>query len=146
MYNTVSNNNRVVSWVLWGLCLCLGLFLALHVFSSSTKADDIYAKRVQNAVLDLEKLHETAIDNLISRVEEIHNNTAPNYFESLGDDLGIYVFNQDTLIFWNSNLIEPKLLRKRVKKDCDTILNLGLGDFLVSSTVKDSYTCYFFLC
>ena len=94
MYITVSNNNRVVSWVLWGLCLCLGLFLALHVFSSSTKADDIYAKRVQNAVLDLEKLHETAIDNLISRVEEIHNNTAPNYFESLGDDLGIYVFNK----------------------------------------------------
>ncbi len=144
MNNTVSNNNRVVSWVLWGLCLCLGLFLALHVFSSSTKADDIYAIRVQNAVLDLEKLHETAIDNLISRVEEIHNNTAPNYFESLGDDLGIYVFNQDTLIFWNSNLIEPKLLRKRVKKDCDTILNLGLGDFLVSSAVKDSYTCYLF--
>lgn len=139
------NRIPVVSWVLIGLFISFGLFLLFHLFSFSNASHELFAKRVQKAVSNQEEQLLLAKEDVLARMGEFADNGAENTLESFAsDEVGVYVFNQDTLLYWNSNTIEPKLLRKRVKIGRDTILNLGLGDFLVTSAMMEGYTCYLF--
>ena len=145
MNNKESFNKNVITWVLVGLFFLLGLFLVFHFISFSNSSSDLFAKRVQKAVLNRETELSDAKESVISRVIEINEHTSPNTFESLTKDgIGLYVFHEDSLVFWNSNTLEPKLLRKRVKIDCDTILNLGFGDYLVTSGSNEGFSFYLF--
>ena len=58
--------------------------------------------------------------------------------------VGLCVFNKDSLVYWNNNSIEPKTLRRRVPLNTDTIVNLNVGDYLVTSTSDESYSYYLF--
>lgn len=145
MNNNANHRISLLSWFLIGLFLLLGCYLVFNLFSFSKSSDTFNANRVQKAVSNQEQILLESKEKLLSLFGESSEDATPNTIESFfKDDVGIYVFDKDTLVYWNSNAIEPKLLRKRVKIEHDTILNLGLGDFLVTSTIKDGYSCYLF--
>ena len=133
------------SWFLIGLFLLLSLFLVSYLVSFSKASDVLFAKRIKNSISSREELLLQSKEKFLARLGEIDGALSPSLVSSIVDDeVGLYVFDNDTLVFWNNNSIEPKLLRKRVQIGHDTILNLGLGDFLVTSAMKDGYSCYLF--
>lgn len=143
------NNQRkkrdVLSWVLSIMLVVSGLFFIFHLFSFTEVSHRWFAGRVQNAVLRAEDALARSTVDLTQAFDQWNENEG---FQSMNFDLptnvGAYVFKNDTLVYWSNNLIEPRPLRKRVGAPCDTIVNLNIGDFLVSSTPHGKYTFYLY--
>lgn len=57
------------------------------------------------------------------------------------DDM-LFVFQDDSLCYWNSNTISPRYLTRRVSVGVDTICNLHVGDALVVSFAHEKYSVY----
>ena len=136
---------EVLSWVLGALLILFGLFFAFHLFSFTENSHRLFAKRVQKAIFrEDDALQKSKID-LVTAYDQWSEAKGFQSLDSiLPHDVGAYVFNKDSLVYWNNNLIEPKVLRKRVGESCDTIVNLNIGDFLITSTPHGSYSFYLF--
>ena len=131
MNKQTGKHRDAVLWVLGIVMLILSFFLAFHLFSFSEASHRIFSSRVQKAVQKEEdRLKATKASFLGSN-------------QAIPASVGLYVYRNDSLLFWNTNLVEPKLLRKRVPCNTDTIVNLNIGDFLVSSTLHNN-CCYCF--
>ena len=131
MDNTKKKHRDIITWVLGILLLILSFFVVFHVFSFSDASHRIFSKRVQKAVYHQEDL-------LQAKAELLQN------YDFSSVDAYLYVFKKDSLLYWNSNLIEPKQVRKRIGPNADTIINLNVGDFLVTSAASNDYS--FYLC
>ena len=57
---------------------------------------------------------------------------------------GLTVFMNDTLVYWNRNEINPKLMKRKVKVGVDTICPLASGNYYVKSYEKGSMTYYLY--
>ena len=90
------------------------------------------ARLVQKSVVEVE----TEIQDLIG------NNS--NYHQYDKAKVGLFVFHNDSLLYWNNNLVGPKLIRRKVKPDCDTICNLLTGDYYVRTFSKGHLDYYVF--
>ena len=55
---------------------------------------------------------------------------------------GLTVFMNDTLVYWNRNDVNPKLMKRKVKMGNDTICNLLSGNYYVKSYQTGNTTCY----
>ena len=134
-----------VSWILGILSVLLGLFLLFHVFSFSGASHRIFSKRLQQVVYQEDDVLQQAKVDLLYAFDQWNYSGAFNALDyKMPSTVGVYLFNKDSLLYWNSNLIEPKLLRKRVALGSDTIININNGDFLVSSSAYGSYSFYLF--
>lgn len=128
MENTKS---KLIPWVLGVLLFILSFFVVFHFFSFSKSSHNIFSKRVQNAILKED-----------DRLQKVKANLLFDFKYENISDVDVLVFNKDSLVYWNTNLIEPKLLRKKVEPNLDTMVNLNVGDYLVTSGVYDQYTFY----
>lgn len=55
-------------------------------------------------------------------------------FENNG--IGVFVYHNDSLQYWNTNEVSPRLLRRKVILGTDTICNLLNGDYYIKSFKK----------
>ena len=110
------------------LAIILSLFFRFGLRYAANP--EVFQREVQNSIIGAE----FEIKNCIA--------TPQNYAKYTGKDLGVLVYSGDSLIYWNSNLVGPKLIRRRVPLNCDTISNLLCGDFLVKSFSKDNLSFY----
>lgn len=55
---------------------------------------------------------------------------------------GLTIFMNDTLVFWNRNDINPKLLKRKINIGNDTISNLLSGNYYVKSFQNEQTTYY----
>ena len=122
------------NWILIIILLLLCGILVFHLFSFTGMSHRLFAKQIQKVVLKE--------DAILQQAKQNHQTLQD--LDNLPNTIGAYVYNRDSLLYWNSNVIDPDLLRKRVKMDCDTIVNLNVGDFLVTSFEKDSCSFFFF--
>ena len=142
----ISKKKRdVLSWILGSLLVVFVLFFIYYIFSFSEASHRLFAKRVQNVISHEDGILQKAKQDL----ETVFENWSENHeFQSLDSvvpaSVCADVFKKDSLVYWNNNLIEPKLLRKRVGESCDTIINLNVGDFLITSSSHGPYTFYLF--
>lgn len=123
-------NYRNFGLVLMSLAAVLFLFFrfGLHYASNS----DVFLGEIQKSVLKAER----DIDACAS---------LPNYFPKYDEKkLGVVVYKDDSLVYWNTNIVGPKLIRRRVPLESDTICNLLCGDCLVRSFAKDGFSYYVF--
>lgn len=140
--NSIKNKNRFFLFFIAGLFLILGVFVLFHVFSFSENSKKLFANRVQKVIVKQEDLIQQTKNQLTSSFDKSISQKTIDF--DLPNSVGVYVFSQDSLVYWSSNAIEPKVLRKRFMSAQDTILSLGTGDYLVSSFTKDSYSIYLF--
>ena len=133
MTRILHHRNQWITWVLAILLVVLGFFLLFHVFSLSGASHRLFAKRLQQLVYQED-----------DRLQKAKADLVGNDQWNVPSSVGVYVFNNDSLIYWNTNAIEPKLLRKRVDLVSDTIINLNAGDYLVTSTAHGAYSFYLF--
>ncbi|MBR4560576.1 MAG: ATP-binding protein [Bacteroidales bacterium] len=87
---------------------------------------------VQHAIKEVEKNTKNLIDN------------NANYHQYDLAEVGLYIFHDDSLLYWNNNLVGPKLIRRKVQVNNDTICNLLTGDYYVRTFSKGNLNYYVF--
>ena len=108
----------------WGrilLCFSAVLFLLLGAAHWGLKRPEVIVRQVQRIAHKTEK----EIDALTQNYADYGQYTKKGY--------GLFVFKQDTLLHWNDNTINPKLIKKKVATDNDTLCNLLSGDYYIKS-------------
>ena len=108
------------------------MLIAFLVGESYLSREKVTARIVQKTVRQAER----EIDHLITTVADFKQYEKNN--------IGIYAFLNDTLFYWNNNAVGPKLIKRKVPMNCDTICNLLTGDYYVKSFEKGPFQCYAF--
>ena len=135
----------LLSWILGVLLIVFGLLFAFHLFSFTKLSHHLFAKRVQKAVYRVDDALQQSKQKLTTTFDQWSESEDFQPMEMvLPPTVCAFVFKQDSLVYWNSSLIEPKVLHRRVGESCDTIMNLNIGDFLISSTPQGPYSFYLF--
>ena len=143
--NTSQKKIDVISWILAALLIVFGLFFISHLFSFTEVSHRKFAKRVQKAVYQVDDALQQSKQKLITAFDQwVATDELQPMDQMLPPSVGAFVFKQDSLVYWNNTLIEPKVLHKRVGESCDTIMNLNVGDFLITSTPHGPYSFYLF--
>ena len=114
------------------MIIALGILLTIVVFSASLKNQRVFARLVQQEIHKVEK-----------QVKELIDNNA-NYHQYDKAEAGLYVFHNDSLLYWNNNNVGPKLIRRKVGLNNDTICNLLTGDYYVRTFNKGNLDYYVF--
>ena len=141
--NATRKKADVLSWILGAVLTVSVLFFGFHLFSFSEVSHRLFAKRVQKAIYQVDDALQFSKQKLISSfdgTDETVDNQALDF--ELPSSVCAFVYKGDSLAYWNSNLIEPKVVRKRVGETCDTIMNLNIGDYLITSTLHGPYSFY----
>ena len=118
-----------------GFILCavgLVLMLTLWLFFYLSLKPAFLNRSLQNSVLRMDKEMQLQIENGLDHVELEKSQT------------GLAVFKNDTLVFWNRNDADPKLLKRNVVVGHDTICPLFSGNYYVKSYVGENLTYYVF--
>ena len=117
----------------WGILLFAAIILIIAAITSlGIEKPDVGAKMVQHAIKEVEKNTKNLIDN---------NATYHQYDLA---EVGLYIFHDDSLLYWNNNLVGPKLIRRKVQVNNDTICNLLTGDYYVRTFSKGNLNYYVF--
>ena len=114
------------------LAIAVGILLVAGLGSLYLRQPQSCARLVQKSVEEVE----TEIQDLIE------NNS--NYHQYDKAKVGLFVFHNDSLLYWNNNLVGPKLIRRKVSPDNDTICNLLTGDYYVRTFSKGNLDYYVF--
>ena len=125
-----TKNRKRFGWAM--LILACVLMMTAGITSKAIERTKVSSKIIQQAVNDVEKD--------IQWLEE--NNS--NYHQYDVEKVGLYVFHSDSLLYWNNNLVGPKLIRRKVGQDKDTICNLLTGDYYVHTFRKGNLDYYAF--
>ena len=88
-------------------------------------------------------LIEHTINKIENEIDHLIENNA-NYQQYDKAKVCLYVFNKDSLLYWNNNLVGPKLIRRKVAPNTDTICNLLTGDYYVKAFSRDKLDYYAF--
>ena len=104
-------------------------------------SERVSAQRVQRTLDRREKAMDRATQK-VSFLLENENLSFESFAAEFDDDPLVFVFCDDSLMVWTSNLVDPKFLKDRILLDADTVCNLYVGDFLVRSFQKNDYSVY----
>lgn len=125
-----AKNRKAFGWLM--LIIAAIVLTAAGVVSFCLKKQEVCAKLVQHSITKVEK-----------DVQELIDNNANYHQYDLGE-VGLYVFHNDSLLYWNNNLVGPKLIRRKVHINNDTICNLLTGDYYVRTFNKGNLNYYAF--
>ena len=118
---------RIGKFLCWvGLILGL-LFGAFFYYTLNT---DFLQRNIQKSVLKMDKEMQSLIEKGLNHDELEKTRT------------GLNVFMSDTLVFWNSNEVNPKLMKRKVVVGHDTICPLLSGNYYVKSYQSGIMTYY----
>lgn len=125
-----SKSRRSFGLVLIGLAVILSLFFKFGLRYIANP--EVFLKEIQNSIIKAE-----------FEINSCSKNTLD--YSQYGDKgLGLFVYSNDSLVYWNSNIVGPKMIRRRVPLGCDTVCNLQCGDFLVRSFTDEGLSFYVF--
>ena len=114
----------ILCWSSIGLSLLLGMFLHLALNEKSLQ------RSIQKSVLRMDNDMQTLIEKGL------------NHDELEKTQTGLTVFMNDTLVFWNRNDVNPKLMKRKVQIGCDTICPLLSGNYFVKSYQNAAMTYF----
>ena len=128
-------NSRRKRWSILGWILvilaCVGAIGMVAISHLMTRPEN-FARQIQNEISKVEQ-----------KVAELIESN-PEVGQYGKNDLGVFVYNNDSLLYWNDNAIGPRIIRRKVAPDNDTICNLLTGDYYVKSFSKGQITFYVF--
>lgn len=126
MTNKNQRKGRIFIWV--GIVFALALGLAFWLMT----LEKPILRSVQRSVYHYE-----------DRMEVIQHKDFPR--EGLSNSkIGLLVYFNDSLAYWNRNDLNPRLLRRKVTLGHDTICQLGNGHYYLKSFQNGPQSCYLF--
>ena len=133
-----------IPWVLWSLLVGSGLFCGWHLFTVSELSRSFYVRRIQQSVARIDAEMLAFQEALAFRSDGSQLLLDPDQRYSFFEHQNAMVFQDDSLLFWNNNLIEPRVLFKRLSVPVDTIVHFNVGDYLVKSFRIESCSVFLF--
>ena len=121
---------KTFGWVM--LIIAVVLIVTTGFVSTCLKRPKVCSRLIQHSVSNVE-----------NKIKELVDNNA-NYHQYEKAGLGLYVFHNDSLLYWNNNLVGPKLIKRKVQPESDTICNLLTGDYYVKTFKKGNLEYYVF--
>lgn len=122
--------NRKTARILVWLGIISGLIIGgLQYFRLKP---EVVGKDVQQTVRKMEQEMQSLIDQGLER----------NSIEK--SETGMHIFMNDSLTYWNTNTLSPKMLRRRITIGHDTICTMPSGDYLIKSIEKGNQSYYLF--
>lgn len=121
---------KTLGFIFTLISLILGGALAV-LFALSSKNSVVF-NSIQKSVLKLDSEMTSLIDKKLNKAELEKTNT------------GLAIFMNDTLVYWNTNEINPKLMKRRVNLGSDTICSLLSGNYYVKSYQNGAMAYYVF--
>lgn len=118
-----------------GYILCmvgLVVLIVVGLFLYFSKKDFYLERSIRKSVL--------AIDNEL----QSHIDGGLEEGELLDSQIGLAVFKNDTLLSWNNNDVNPKLMKRKVVVGHDTICSLLSGNYYVKSFDKGGESFYLY--
>lgn len=117
------------------LCwISIALWLLLASFFYLILNENFLQRTVQKSTLKMDNEMRTLIDKGLNHEELDRTQT------------GLTVFMNDTLVFWNRNDVNPKLMKRKVRIGQDTICPLPSGDYYVKSYERGNMTYFVYQC
>ena len=114
----------ILCWSSIGLSFLLGMFLHFALNEKSLQ------RNIQKSVLRMDNDMQTLIEKGL------------NHDELEKTQTGLTVFMNDTLVFWNRNDVNPKLMKRKVQIGRDTICPLLSGNYFVKSYQNAAMTYF----
>ena len=88
-------------------------------------------------------LVQRSVNHVEDEIQDLVDSHA-DYYQYTKNDCGLFVFLNDSLLYWNTNEVGPKVIRRRVEMGNDTICNLLTGDYYVKSFRKGNLNYFVF--
>lgn len=123
---------RSVSLVFFALTLLLALLFAMEILLVSNPQR--IERRVQRVIAEMQH----SVSSLTS--------SDAKSIDLIDHGFGLYIFSDDSLVYWNQNSVSPRLLKRRTVLGQDTICNLLSGDYYVHSFFEGNRSYYLFKC
>ena len=123
-----NNKSRKTGKILCGISIAL--WLLLGSFFYLVLDENLVQKSIQKSILKMDNEMQLLIEKGLNHEELEKTQT------------GLTVFMNDTLVFWNRNEINPKLMKRKAKIGVDTICPLASGNYYVKSYERGSMTYY----
>ena len=116
------------------ILISIGLLMALMLtaFILFSKTENSIYRQMQREVTRMDSEMQHLITSGLNHEELAKTNT------------GLTIFMSDTLVFWNQNEVNPKLLKRRIAIGQDTICSLLSGNYFVKSYQSGQMTYYVF--
>lgn len=121
---------KTLGFIFTLISLILGGALAV-LFAVSSKNSVVF-NSIQKSVLKMDSEMTSLIDKKLNKAELEKTQT------------GLAIFMNDTLVYWNTNEINPKLMKRRVNLGSDTICSLLSGNYYVKSYQNGAMAYYVF--
>ena len=121
---------KTLGFIFTLISLILGGALAV-LFAVSSKNTVVF-NSIQKSVLKMDSEMTSLIDKKLNKAELEKTQT------------GLAIFMNDTLVYWNTNEINPKLMKRRVNLGSDTICSLLSGNYYVKSYQNGAMAYYVF--
>ena len=123
--------NREMKRTGWLLCL-IGIvtLLTMGLFFFFSLRPNFLNCSLQNSVLGMDKEMSSLIDQGLPH-NELENR-----------ETGLSIFMNDTLVYWNRNDVDPRLMKSKVVVGHDTICPLLSGNYYVKSYESENLTYY----
>ena len=118
----------MLGWTAILLAAVIGLYMT--IVSRYMTRPEVFAKEIQKTVWKVEK-----------EIQSLNENNA-DVSQYTKNGFGVFVFHNDSLLYWNDNSVGSRIIRRRIATDRDTICNLLTGDFYVQSFSKGQITYY----
>ena len=113
------------------LCwISIALWLLLASFFYLILNENFVQRDIQKSVLKMDKEMRMLIDKGLNHEELEKTKT------------GLTVFMNDTLVFWNRNDVNPKLMKRKVRIGHDTICPMPSSDYYVKSYERGNMTYF----
>ena len=125
----VNKTNRLGHILIWGGIVCI-LLLGI-LFYAFTK-ESVINKYIQHSVKSIDVEMQDLIGKGLNKAEMEKTQT------------GLVIFMSDTLVYWNRNDINPKLMKRKVTLGRDTICSLLCGNYFIKSYQTGSMDYYVF--
>lgn len=106
------------------LLIITGVFIVLA--TNETFVQKHFQRTIQKMDLSMQKLIDKGLNH--EELEKSHT--------------GLTIFMSDTLVFWNTNDVSPKLMKRKVVVGHDTICPLLTGNYFVKSYQSGTMTYY----
>ena len=106
------------------------LILAFGIFFYFSLKPGFLDRFLQKSILGMDKEMRSLID------QGLHNDDLTTY------QTGLNIYKNDTLVYWNRNDVNPKLMKQNVVVGHDTICSLLSGNYYVKSYMAGNMTYY----
>lgn len=129
-------NNRFLKEYLGLLILVLVLILS-NIIIKSKNSEEKVLNKISNSLELIQNKHDSLISDFRINFQNIVKEPERFYPTKEETDFAIYLFKNDSLIYWNSDINDPKKILQEITSQ-KNIFSQGHNDYYVSTTSLDS--------